>query len=350
MYLDGQLSLSTTFGQNVMGTQLSYDVTTKYSKLHFQNGYRYFPLQPWAQFFLGLGSTLATIRSEKNKFVAALALPTRSYAATLIGAGLSCTSFFLNPDISEKHIELVISLPNGTPVRYLNNGKLIKAIKQEVINYENKLRIGLMVEGDGNKTIYIDSKDANRIEVSEKQYDRLPMHQKGRDISPPSNLLNELLLNRSYEYVFRTRVDGLVVGSFNSLQYESQTTLGFISEDGMVHQGFLHELFRLKGLQPASCGHRFLLRSAISNVSEELDNGLSADSFVIFDGALGFTKWKEYFHNHSWIVLLDHTEPNFQNAVSQINQEYIYRSDGDAKISFPFLPGGIEMMFFLKGQ
>jgi hypothetical protein len=332
-----------------MSTQLSYDVVTQFGRLHFQDGHRYLPLPPWAQFFLQLGSTLATFRSEKNSFVAALALPTRSYAAPLIGSGFSCTSFFLNPDINEKHVESIVSLPNGTRVRYLSNGKLIKAIKQEVINFENKVHIGLMIEGDGNKTIYIDPKDANRVELSEKQYDRLPMHQKGRDICPPSKLLNELLLNRSYEYVFRTRVEGVVVSSFNSLKNESETALSVISEDGMVHEGFIHELFRLKGLQPASCGHRFLLRSAISNVSEELENSLSADSIVIFDGALGFTKWKEYFPNHSWIVLLDHTEPNFQNAVSQINQEYIYRSNTSAKILFPSIPSGIEMMFFLRG-
>ena len=332
-----------------MDTQLGTPITAKLGQLHFKNELRWSPLPIWARFFLTLGSVLARYREEKIRYVAALALPTRSYAAALIGSGLAYTNSFLHSNESTQHLELILSLPNGTLVKYLSKkGRLLNGIKREVIDYEGKLTIGIQKGSIGKETIYVAATDASRIEILDKNYLRLPKQQIGRDIHPPSPLLAEMLGDQSYEYLFQTKIDGLVIGSCNALKEDAEALIGAKPANGLIQEGYLFELFRVKGFNSASTGHRFLIQAPTSQETIELPEHDSQSRAVIFDGSLSFTKWKECYRNQNWIVILDHTEPNFANAVSQINQEYIYRSDHAVKISIPPLPSGIELMLFAR--
>lgn len=326
---------------------MSTEFTKQFARLLYKSTDGWSSIPEWARFYLELGASLANFHEEKIRYVAALALPTRSYTATFIGSGLAYANSFLQPDEIKQHLELILSLPNGSSVKYLNrDGRLLNGIKREVITVQGKLIIGIQKGGIGKETIYIASEDASRIEISNKKRHHLPNNQIGRNIRPPSPLLDEILAEKSYEYVFQTRIDGLVIGSFNSLEEEAKALMGIGSEDGTTYQGFLFELFRVHGFNPPSSGHRFLLQAANSQETIKLPLDVSQSFSVMFDGSLSFTKWKEYFKNENWIVLLDHTEANFKNAVSQINQEYIYRTDAPLKISLPPIPSGIEMMFF----
>jgi hypothetical protein len=204
----------------------------------------------------------------------------------------------------------------------------------------------LIIEAEGNKTIYVESSKANRIEITDKEIKTLPFHQKGRDIRPPSELMQALLQGYAYEYVFRTRVDGIIVGSSAALEEEAQSVLGIQSDNGKIYQGFLFELFRVKGFNPSSTGHRFLMHS--TNVQEPITipPQIASHSAVIFDGPLGFLKWKDFYKMQNWIVVLDHTASNFDNAVNQLNQECSFRSQTKIILPTPPIPSGIEMMIF----
>ncbi len=332
-----------------MDMQLGTHIDAKFDQLHFKNEQRWVPLPAWARFYLMLGSALANLRESKVRFVVALALPTKSYATALIGSGLAYTNSLLCSNENIQHLELILSLPNGTPVKYLSKkGRLLNGIKREVIDNQGKLAIGIQKGSIGKETIYVAADDANRIEVSNKNYRHLPKQQIGRDIHPPSPLLDEMLGNQAYEYLFQTKIDGLVIGSYHSLKEDGEALLGAMFPNGLIQEGYLFELFRVKGFNPPSTGHRFLIQAPTSQETIELPEHNSQSRAVLFDGSLSFTKWKECYGNQNWIVVLDHTEPNFANAVNEINQEYIYRSDHAIKISIPPLPSGIELMLFAR--
>ena len=322
------------------------ELPEKFSLLQYAHNQQWLPLPGWARFFLELGNSLANADVEKCRYTAALALPARSYAAAFIGTGFSCTNLLLRSYEDAEYIEFIYSLPEGTSVNFFENGKIKKAIKKDVHEYNGARHVGIQIEDSTTK--YVHPKNVRKIEVTDKTYDHLPNNQKGYNVVTPSGLLNALLQEKSSEYVYRTRINGVVVGSGNTLKEEAFLSLAVSDKERKkTFQGSLYELFRVEGFNPHNVGHRFSLQSSSSNHETTPDN-LAPDTVVIFDGSLGFTKWREMYKNQNWVVVLDHTETNFLNAIAQINQEYHYRSDSVVKVSLPPIPSGMEMMFFAR--
>jgi hypothetical protein len=303
-----------------------------FARLGYKSQHGLQRLPEWVRFYLELGHALATFESNKNRYVIALSVPTRSLVAPFIGSGLSCANIFLQSIIDHEHAEFIFSLPEGTAVKYFDKERVRKAIVQNIMIYEGEERLGLLVEEDGNKTIFIAAKDTYKIDVADKEISRLPKHQTGRAVHPPSHLLTRLLSEKADEYIIQTRIDGVVVGSLFGLSLESQLELSFQVTSKEWHDGSLRDLFRVKGEVPANIGYRYLVQSAIRNELTIAHAGLLSHAAVIFDGALGFLKWRETFVNQNWVVILDRTEPNFLNACAAVNAEYASRSE--SKIHF----------------
>ena len=324
------------------------DLNTQFARLKYLKDERPSSLPNWVTFFLELGASLADIRTEQSRYVAALAVPSRAFAASFLGAGFSYSYFLLHQDMNAEHVEQIRCLPNGTAVRYLDGkGRLKKAIKRNLVIYEGRELIGIQDEGDGNKTVYLPAEKISGVEISDEHYKRLPYHQKGYKIRPPSDLLAELLPERSYEYVFQTTIYGVVVGLLSTIKLEAEAELLIGSQTGQVCKGTLQELFRVEGTNTPSSGHRFSMHH-VNNVGAANHTSLIADPIAIFDGSLSFTKWKELYRTYNWLIILDRTEPNFPNAVSQVNTEYANRGEKAPKILLPLVPHGVELMLFSR--
>jgi hypothetical protein len=323
------------------------EIKDRLSLLHFAHEQEWLSLSGWASFFLGLGESLADISIENNRYAVALALPTRSYATALLGSGFSYANLLHHSYEDAEYLEYIYSLPEGTSIKFYDNGKVIKAIKKDVLEYNGKLHIGIQIEGTATK--YILPQNAHKIEIVDRDYERLPNKQMGRSVIPPSELLLELLTDKASEFVYRTRIDGIVVGIKNTLSEEAQLPLAIsIKDKRRMREGRLSDLFRIEGFNPRNVGHRYILHSSNSKSGVPSTSDLTPDAPVLFDGALGFLKWREMYRHCHWVVFLDHTDINFQNAVSEINREYINRSDAVINHSLPPLPNGIEMMFFAR--
>lgn len=172
----------------------------------------------------------------------------------------------------------------------------------------------------------------------------------GRNVIPPSELLFSLIPDKANEFVFRTRIDGVVVGIKNTLSEEARLPLAIpYKENKRMREGSLSDLFRVEGFNPRNVGHRYIIHPPNSNKPEiAADSNINSDALVIFDGALGFLKWREIYRNHNWVVILDHTDTNFPNAVAEVNREYINRSETVIDLDYNPLPTGIELMFFAR--
>lgn len=69
---------------------------------------------------------------------------------------------------------------------------------------------------------------------------------------------------------------------------------------------------------------------------------------VLFDGAQGFIKWRHFFGKSDWVIILDRTEPHYQEAVHGINDGYSRRvSDDMLNIDIPF-PQGIDFLSYVE--
>lgn len=76
---------------------------------------------------------------------------------------------------------------------------------------------------------------------------------------------------------------------------------------------------------------------------------------VVFDGARGFLRWRNYFEDSAWIVVLDRNEPQFMEGASELNTEYAQNSipDEPACIVSELPPGvaippGVEVTSYFR--
>ena len=67
---------------------------------------------------------------------------------------------------------------------------------------------------------------------------------------------------------------------------------------------------------------------------------------VIFDGSVGYLKWRDNWAQSNWLVILDRTEPRFREAVQVINEEYLNRtSEEELRPSRP-APSSVDIVAF----
>lgn len=314
--------------------------------LHYKYDQEWWPLPEWAGFFLSLGEALAKINAEDNKYVMAIAVPTRAYAAAFIGSGFAISNLLNRSYEDAEYIDLIHSLPEGTSVKFFDNGKVKKAIKKNIQSYNGVALVGIQIEG--GTTQYIRPENVHKIQVADKNYEHLPNRQTGRNVVPPSELLNALFPDKAHDYVYKTKIEGIIVGSKNALQQESILPLATLSESKKQHSpGNLNDLFRVEGFTLNNTGHRFAVHASANNDISMMPVE-NQNPVAIFDGALGFVKWKELFRKNNWIVILDRTDPNFSDAVGQINSEYTFRLENPITPSLPLPLSGMEMMFFRR--
>ena len=100
--------------------------------------------------------------------------------------------------------------------------------------------------------------------------------------------------------------------------------------------GTLQDILRIRRLSSTSEAFRsdiFPVRSkGHAMESEEM-----APHLVVFDGAVGFLKWRHIWPHCNWVVILDRTEPRFEEAAQIVNEDYFSRVD-EEKLELPDAP------------
>ncbi len=64
---------------------------------------------------------------------------------------------------------------------------------------------------------------------------------------------------------------------------------------------------------------------------------------VIFDGSRGFLRWRKYFGDSAWILVLDRNDPQFSEGVSELNEHLASCVESDILCLTDELPPGVEI-------
>ena len=226
--------------------------------LRYQRDGVWLRLPPWAKFFVALGNSLACFDHTDKRFVVALAVPTRAFAAAFISTGLVLGKIQIPfGESDQEHYEKLIELENGIPLIYIDKIRKKNARKAENKLYQGKLHIGIQIdEGSTNTIKYIAPENARLISISEKNQIKLPKQQTGRELVPPSPLVQKMIGdNDLYNFVLRTRLENILIGHRNKLNEELKTVLG-ISDQENIFQGVICDLLRVRELQQDKTAYR----------------------------------------------------------------------------------------------
>lgn len=333
-------------------TSSHHDLATAIDGLNVLIEQSWQPLPEWMRFYLLLGVSVASWPQCDRQYVLAVSVPTRSYASTLIGAGLVLArAARAVPAELEEHVLRLRSLPLNSPVVYRNRARKMKArllgFKTYRLGNEASELIGLQIELSTTK--WVNLSEAGKIELLDHKPIRLPRRQKGYSLSPPCDLLRSLIGDALADsYVRESGLDCVLIGSLNALRSESVgiDLVRFDQSQGerQPRCGKLSDLLRVREFLPASSAHRSIAMS--SSGSADINTEGLAPFACIFDGALSYLKWHRDWGLANHIAVLDRTERSYGEAVWEVNR--LQGQTDQCASHVPALPRpvpGIRMMW-----
>lgn len=296
------------------------------------------PLPAWARFLLDMGFALATQDDPGNRIVACLALPIGSYGAPLIATGVIAGRFSLlaqNNDALER-FEQIRALPLGTTLAYRNIGRRIKGHFDGI--EEAKEYPMILLRTNEGLLYKIPSTLALQLNIQATVSKSLPRksNRKTKTALPPflSLFLGQ---ERAMAVMLQSHLDCVIIGPIARLTAEitetrfavRDTTRGFVP-------GTLQDVIHARRLAKETESYRSELYYTHARELEEKRQEIPV--FVIFDGAVSFLKWRDFWRCSNWVVLLDQTETDFDTAVHTFNEECVKNEVKKANLGISLSP------------
>jgi hypothetical protein len=322
------------------------------TNLYFANNFNeWVPLPTWGAFFINIGRWVAQAETGKNRLVLALAIPTRNYAAALaaLGVVLARANIPTGRTNTKRHFEQLCRLAKGTPVTFRYNGSRLKGIYQGTEKVDSEMRLRIQTENDrkGGLTHLVSIKECQNVAIAFTQNISLPKKQAGRRIVANNEFIYSLIGKVDpRKFSTKTRLECAVIGRFSILTQEiKEVPFACYSSKSKLNTGYLNDVLRVRKFLSEGEAYRSEVLPVHSDKPVQTANGL-VPHVVIFDGATGFIKWRDRWRNSHWIILVERTEPRFQEAVTEINNEYGNRVDGEKIHNIPSVPFGVELVVY----
>jgi hypothetical protein len=275
------------------------------------HGHRRIP--EWAVAFVRLGAAAAGTFLDGERLVAAVAAPTRAYAATLAGVGavtartpMSFNGGTPSPEAIDAHFRVLASLRPGTTVT-VRSGRTKNVGTFERIDY---------------------SGDEPLVVISQKGFRQMYRKSGCRNISLRGRSLSCLFVGRIN--VFEEEMTGGDVVTSDSLPLQSILKAGRFAARGD------HEI-------------RSDILPAAGDVPERLR--AAQPDLVMFDGTAALRHWRESWRQAPWLVVLDRTSPHFEEGVQLVEEEFAERASAITERPESLEPPpGTELMAFWSSR
>jgi hypothetical protein len=323
----------------------------KIDQLHSWNGAIWQTLPSWALFYIELGAIIGLRPGDGGCHLAvALAVPARSFVAALVASGciLARAAIRQNREYQEQHVTWLDELPPDSPVLVREKGRRLKG------RFQRKI---VMPSGQAHYMVRIDS-GANttkgylpgQIQPLEDDSFWLPKTQKGRSRQEVAPLVTKLLSGAAQSFSTQTCLDCILVGSLSEFRKEIEQKLALVAENGNRSEGVLLDLLRPKRYLRTGSAFRSLVLPPHTKSKESFAKALSPH-VVILDGSISYLGQRQHWQESHVVFVLDRTEPQFEPAVSQANQEY-YRRNNSVQVELRLspVPAGVEAMVFEVGS
>jgi hypothetical protein len=155
--------------------------------------------------------------------------------------------------------------------------------------------------------------------------------------------------SQALDFALKDRLEHAIVGNAKILKAELKEQIFAVKVDNQFVEGRLSAVIRgsFDGEKSRSCRTR-ILSSRSRNVDAILKQEMPL--FTVFDGALAFLKWGNCSYSGHRVVVLDMTQPQFQEAVTTLTDVYTSRR---TKVELEFrlktkLPPSMDVIAFME--
>jgi hypothetical protein len=319
--------------------------------LHFEDSGNWYSLPEWAEYFISVGKQLASAEQSESRIVTAIVVPTRAYGAAFVSLGMVISDAAARDRSSEAaHFEKLFDLSPGTPVIFRPNpGKTLRGILQAPEETAGKLYVRVQVHSrdGGGLTYLIDESRALQVQPA-RHSGKLPKKQGGENTRFSNGFVDSLLGEADpVQLGLRSKLVCAIVGKKNPLEHEIRKTPLAIHVNGDRRaEGQLQDVLRVNRFVTGQQSYRSALvpvgaGAPSSDVASKVEMG------IVFDGAVGFLKWGAMWPRRHQVVILDRTEPYFDDAISAINARFSQnRADAEPSLPGSDAPSGGEVLAF----
>lgn len=325
--------------------------STKPFVLHFEDSGKWSSLPEWAEYFISVGRQLATAPQQESRLVTAIIVPTRAYGAAFVSVGMVISEASLrDPDSQASHFERLFELVPGTPVVFRpGKGKALKGLIQMPEELDGKLWIRVQVHSaaGGGLTHFVDESRALQVQPARGVGWKLPKKQRKDSIRTANRFVDSLLGETDpVQLGLQSKIVCALVGRRNTLEQEIRKTPLSIHVNGTMYaEGQLQDVLRVNRFINPQQSHRSALVPLGSEPSSDLIS--SVEMGVVFDGAIGFLKWGAAWRTRHQVIVLDRTDPYFDDAISSVNARFSQnRIDDGCVMPEGDAPPGSEILAF----
>lgn len=324
------------------------------------------PLPEWARFFAHTGIYTAQQGDSNNRTVVAVAVPTRKYAAAFAALGI-VTGRALQQEVKidlEEHFRRICSLPKGTMLRYMKKERQLRAVFDgpDVVNGTPVIRVRIQNNSDARRyetrvtgtTDLLTKEQSIRVEVATGEETKKGLTSlvggAGKRVDEKTLLSCYFNVLDVESYILRSRLECVLIGPRNLLECEiCDTAIAIEDSNCGVQKGCLQDIVRVRDF--LSDDQAYWSDFFVSRGSAPAMPDGDIPAVTVFDGAAGFLKWRDHWRSSNWLVLLDRTEYDFEQAAEQIRTEYVQNrtGDGDARM-FPAPPAGVEAVIYQENR
>jgi hypothetical protein len=319
--------------------------------LHFEDSGKWYSLPEWAEYFIAVGKQHSAAPHGQTRICTAIVTPTRAFGAAFVSLGMVVSDAIPRERASEtEHFERLFGLPAGTPVVFRQKeGTVLKGLLQEPQEYDGKLwlRVQVNSQAGGGTTHLISETQSLKVQPAGRTW-KLPKNQSGASIRTTNKFVDSLMGETdAVQLGTRSRIVCALVGRRNVLEHEIRSTPLSVHVNGAPHaEGKLQDVLRVDRFVGPLQSHRSALVSVGADPpAANLINNVEVG--VVFDGAAGFLKWGAMWRAQHQVVVLDRTEPYFDDAISAINSRFSQNSIRD-EVDMPDAqaPPGGEILTF----
>lgn len=303
------------------------------------------PLAPWARYFVRLGERIAQAPAATNTRVTlGFALPVLDFAATFFATGLVLERARTKVTAAEnmERFAKLKELKPGSGLRLLRNGRLLMGEVSNDAEFDTPTTIPVVVEVSANKrsTFVCNPRNCGSVEPTEI-LEQIPSRQRGLKIVESPKFAQSLLCDTPVENLcLGSRIDYVIVGVRSKVLAEAETEMACVSDRGGYETGILSDILRIKD------GPRDYRGTIISSTTKDPVLPKSAPHVVIFDGATAFSRFQHRFARSHAIVLLDRSEPHFNEAANELNSKFATRAADIPEHFWAGAPTGVEKIGF----
>lgn len=330
--------------------------------LRYRHEQSWCPFPGWAQFFIRVGWDLRSSDPGLQRIVIAVCVPHRALAASLaaLGAVLAEPLPVPTPDDIRQHFEHLLNLPDPaekpTALTYLRAGRKIRGLFDGAVTQGQTrfVRVCVQARGayrSGGLTYLVKEADAINIQIEPYIQPALGFHPGGTALVSHGEFVKHFYTEHQlYLLHLAARCQVLIIGRVNAIREETtQLQCAIPAMDGRLDEGVLNSILRIRKFISQADHARTAVCAAHRDLTLSPEDR-AAVQLVIFDGAGAFSKWGGCFPRANLLVILDRTEPMFEEGLNQVNARYYVRSGEYRWQPGTQIPASLDAVGFVEVQ